>query len=753
MNDVKELLRYIDPTYLNYTEWVNVGMALKEGGYTVRDWDEWSSKDVSRYHAGDCEKKWHSFNGNVNPVTVGTIYQMAVDRGYQPNIGHELDWNSPIDSDGPVIDAKWLEGIELQEPTDTEWTDKRCKQELVTYLETLFESGETVGLVVKSYKNDKGKYVPKDKGLYSKTAGQLIEDINKQKCIQDVIGDYDPDGGAWIRFNPLDGKGVRNDNVTEYRYALVESDTMELEQQNAMLREMALPIAVLMYSGGKSLHAIVKIDAVDYAEYKKRVDYLYGFCEKNGMIIDSQNRNPSRLSRLPGVTRGEHKQFIIAVNIGKSSWEEWEEWADGINDNLPDIEKLSTEWDDLPPLAPELIKGVLRQGHKMLIAGPSKAGKSFALIELCVAIAEGGYWLNWQCTQGSVLYVNLELDRASCLHRFRDVYKTLGIRPAGIGNIDIWNLRGRSVPMDKLSGKLIRRAKERNYMAVIIDPIYKVLTGDENSAEQMSKFCNEFDKICTELQCAVIYCHHHSKGGQGGKKAIDRSSGSGVFARDPDAVLDYIELEPTKEVMAQQENKAICRTCQLFMDAHMAWGSNELDPDSKLNGKTFLNYCQNALNDEMGKELQAQVDEAVKSAKSMTAWRIEGTLREFANFEPVNCWFKYPAHYIDVSESLKNLLPDDSTTPRGQIRKLNEQRKKKAEQEKIDALFEFDIAFESSEKNGRASLEEMANEMGKDVQTIGRWFGESKQKARANFKAKYKIVNDENGQKYVTRKE
>ena len=35
------------------------------------------------------------------------------------------------------------------------------------------------------------------------------------------------------------------------------------------------------------------------------------------------------------------------------------------------------------------IENVLRQGHKMLIAGPSKAGKSFALIELCIAIAEG----------------------------------------------------------------------------------------------------------------------------------------------------------------------------------------------------------------------------------------------------------------------------------------------------------------------------------------------------------------------------
>ena len=76
----------------------------------------------------------------------------------------------------------------------------------------------------------------------------------------------------------------------------------------------------------------------------------------------------------------------------------------------------------MPELAPPLIDGVLRQGHKMLIAGPSKAGKSFALIEMCIAIAEGEKWFGWQCAKGWVMYVNLELDRASYLHLFKDVY-------------------------------------------------------------------------------------------------------------------------------------------------------------------------------------------------------------------------------------------------------------------------------------------------------------------------------------------
>ena len=134
-----------------------------------------------------------------------------------------------------------------------------------------------------------------------------------------MIGDYNSGAGAWIRFNPLDGHGVKNENVTEYRYALVESDAMEIEAQNAIIRELELPVACLVHSGGKSLHAIVKIDAGSYDEYRKRVDYLYSVCQKNGLKIDSQNRNPSRLSRMPGILRDGRKQFLVDTNIGKAS--------------------------------------------------------------------------------------------------------------------------------------------------------------------------------------------------------------------------------------------------------------------------------------------------------------------------------------------------------------------------------------------------------------------------------------------------
>lgn len=714
--DLIELLKYIDPSSLDYQSWVNVGMALKHEGYSAADWDAWSMKDASRYHKDECFKKWDTFKGTGIPVTGGTIVQMAMDRGWQPmrSGGHELGWDDVINCDSDdlvILDKGWIEGKEIKEPI--KWEPVK---ELTTYLEILFDSDENVGYVTRSWDKD-GKHMP-TKGCWDRTAGQLIQEL--QKCDGDigaVLGDYDPEAGAWIRFNPLDGKGGKNENVTDFRYALVESDSTDPDKQNAIIRELELPVACLVYSGGKSVHAIVHIDAADYHEYRKRVDYLYTICKKNGLEVDQQNKNPSRLSRMPGVTRKGKKQFLIDTNIGKASWDEWKEWIESINDDLPDPESLEDYWNNLPDLAPPLIDGVLRQGHKMLIAGPSKAGKSFALIEMCIAIAEGQKWLDWPCTQGKVMYVNLELDRASCLHRFKDVYNELKITPKGLKNIDIWNLRGKSIPMDKLAPKLIRRAAKKDYIAIIIDPIYKIITGDENSADQMANFCNQFDKVCTELGCAVIYCHHHSKGSQGGKRAMDRASGSGVFARDPDALLDLIELETSESLLEQQSNKEVCRVCLKWLKK---FGKDDIPSlDDLCSQKEMLAICRAQIKP-VYEDMLIEVAEVRKAVNERTAWRIEGTLREFPKFQPINAWFDYPIHKIDNSGVLKDVDPDNDQPA---WKKAMTKRKDPGEKKK-ERKMSIETAYGACGIDEKVTVKSLGEYMGVGEKTVRRYIKE-----------------------------
>lgn len=712
--NLANLLKYINPAQLSYQEWLNVGMALKEEGYACSVWEDWSAGDGRRYHYGECEKKWNSFLGNSKPVTGATIVQMAKEQGWHSTAYSaedcELDWNDAIGGADElvVINKNWIENKEVHIPES--WDPVK---QLTTYIETLFEASENVGYLTESWEKD-GRYIPKNKGAFDRTAGELIEQLNR--CNGDigaVIGDYSPEAGAWIRFNPLDGKGVKNENVTDFRYALVESDETNIERQNAIIRELELPVACMVHSGGKSLHAIVKIDAGNYDEYRKRVDYLYSVCLKNGLKVDSQNRNPSRLSRMPGVMRNGNKQYLMDTNIGKSGWNEWKEWIESINDDLPEPESMAGVWDNLPELAPPLIENVLRQGHKMLIAGPSKAGKSFSLIELCCAIAEGKKWLGFKCAQGKVMYVNLELDRASCLHRFKDVYTALGLEPNNLANIDIWNLRGKSIPMDKLAPKLIRRASKKNYIAIIIDPIYKVITGDENSADQMANFCNQFDKVCTELGCAVIYCHHHSKGAQGGKRSMDRASGSGVFARDPDAMLDLIELEIPEALKTQEKNRAICKICYGALCEHGY--EDRVSQDDMCSHSALIEICKKSFDAETYKNTAFMAAKAAENvANSRTAWRIEGTLREFPKFPPVNVWFDYPVHQIDKIGVLSDIQPDSEQPPW----KKNLGRKKTKDELKKERQVSLDTAFEACGINGDVTVKDLSEYMGVSEKTV-----------------------------------
>jgi len=718
MADLHELLSAIDPAYLNYEDWLSVGMAIKHEGGTAQDWEQWSSRDAKRYHEGECGKKWAGFQGSGTPITVGTLVEFAKQNGWRPTQSagpnEAIGWDDVIHRPAEslqFVDPGWLEPVELDAPTE-DWSPAK---ELSAYLSALFGAEEYVGYVTESWTNDEGKHLPK-KGSYSRTAGELLQDLAKYgDDLSYTVGSYAPECGAWIRFNPLDGKGVRDDNVTSFRYALVESDTLAIEKQAAIYAELELPIAALVHSGGKSLHAIVRINATSKEEYRERVNFLHKVCQKNGLEIDTQNKNPSRLSRMPGVLRNGQKQYLVATNQGKESWEAWKEFVEEANDSLPDFEALADFFSDLPNLAEPLIDGVLRQGHKGLLTGPSKAGKSYMLLQLVAAIAEGREWLGWPCAQGRVLYVNLELDRASCLHRIRDLYDKLEWAPSNIANIDLWNLRGKAVPMDTLAPKLIRRAHKRGYKAIIIDPIYKVITGDENAADKMAFFCNQFDRVCAELGAAVIYCHHHSKGAQGQKSSRDRSSGSGVFARDPDAILDIIELTVTAATRKAVVDRQVAdRVCSILDKARDGWRESLDHPqdDALIADKVLAKARELFGNSEIDREIAP----FVKSVEQATGWRMEGTLREFAPMAPRQFWFRHPFHTMEQAELLADAKAEGEEPQwmaQQEAAKEAAKRRRNANLEKLGAAF-----MEPHFEHGFADINKLAKAIGMEARFV-----------------------------------
>ena len=624
----------------DYDVWLLVGMSLKHEGYGWEVWDDWS-RSSPKYQEGVCERKWRSFNemNAGEPATGGTIDHLARLNGWSDDdYVEELVLGQTIRDAAPTRDYVFVDkSTERENLPEFNPNAYNPRADALAYVNGMFEPDEFIGY--------NGEFSRKDDRLvptvnaHSFTAGTVagfiesgpmkktgVTDENEQ-AVREAFG-VKGDDGCYVRINPLDGHGDGNSNVTRFANALIESDEDDIETQYAIYRKLELPIRFLVHSGHHSLHAIVKVDALNIGEYRERVTFLYAFCSKNGLHVDEANKNPSRYSRMPGVKRDGEWQRIVARDMGKGSWDEWREWVEEENDTLPDEEPLG-DLSDLPDLAPELIQGLLREGHKMLIAAPSKAGKSFLLQELAVCIAEGRPWLGHEVRRGKVLYVNLELDGVSCKHRFRDIYDAMGHGTHGT-DVLVLNLRGRSVPLDRLAPTLIRRYKDRGLKAMIIDPIYKVITGDENAASDMALFCNLFDSIATECGCAMVYSHHFSKGAAGKySNAADRASGSGVFTRDPDAILAMSELKVDEGKVAT------------YRQARS--GAPNVIP---------------------------------------TGWRISATLREFPTPPDFDIWFDWPLHVQDEWKILA------STSDSG------EQGVGKGQSRKVDSLTELETQFE-----------------------------------------------------------
>ena len=191
-------------------------------------------------------------------------------------------------------------------------------------------------------------------------------------------------------------------------------------------------------------------------------------------------------------------------------------------------------------------------------------------------------------------------------------------------NIQPWNLRGKALPLDKLAEKVIRRCRGQNYKLIILDPLYKVQQGDENSAEAISLFCNSLDRIAHETGAAIVYDHHHPKGSSGDRKIIDRGSGSGVFARDADAICDLSFLSPSKELL-----------------------------------------------EVVGSQIQ-------NGEKPM---QIAFVLRDFKDIEPINIWFKFPVHIVDSANLLEGAPLEGSKADN-----LNRSSKRTTESERREAI-------------------------------------------------------------------
>jgi len=388
--------------------------------------------------------------------------------------------------------------------------------------------------------------------------------------------------------------------------------------------------------------------------------------------------------------------------------------------NLPDFDNI-LDYPEEIELEPELIQGILRRSHKMMISAASKAGKSFMLINLALCIASGSKFLGrFQCAKAKVLYMNLEIDPKSFMKRVDDLAKLLGLsREDYAENLRILHLRGVSVPLRDMSGALIAKMIEEykntreSFSALVLDPIYKITAGEENSAKDAGDFCNQLDKIAARTKCSVIFSHHHSKGDQGYKSPQDRASGSGVFARDPDAMIDMLALQmETKIVEALKNNYAVKIWTKKLNEISDDWREGILPSAQEQASALADNYraIGHRTTYQMKKDKE-EIDAGFEEfMDDMTPLRLEFTFREFKRMKPVNIFFRPPLHIFD-EQNVLSMADYESHIP-------GMNKESYADKKRNDYLIFKEAVDTLIEEKGQTNYEEISLKLGMSKPTI-----------------------------------
>jgi regulatory protein RepA len=116
--------------------------------------------------------------------------------------------------------------------------------------------------------------------------------------------------------------------------------------------------------------------------------------------------------------------------------------------------------------------------------------------------------------------------------------------------------------------------------------------------------------------------------------------------------------------------------------------------------------------------MNEEITSALKVLESRTAWRIEGTLREFPKFNPINLWFDYPIHKQDASGVLKNLEVEGECNSRNSPFKKNFSKKKSPEEAKQESMQSLETAFSGVAEKGKSTVKDLAEYLGVSEKTV-----------------------------------
>lgn len=378
------------------------------------------------------------------------------------------------------------------------WPSPDWRKDFAKLLEALFESDETIDFKIADTPN---------------STEELVSNIVSQEAtINKVMKSLDSPEGALICVNATKGGAEATDESYKYRYVVVDSPKMLLAKQLAYYKALNLPCAAIVNTlGANSAQAWVKIGAANLDEYNERVDFLFKTLEEQGFKVDSGNKNPTMMARMPGVLRGGKQQYLIGLEQGARNFQEWQEWVEYSLDGKPLVE-LASDSEEAPKKDATIIENVLRAGEFFLFKAPPKSGKSMALMDLGLSICYGEDWFGNTTSSNDVLFINFELTKSVFLNRLHLLGNVRNLN-ASTPKFGFLNLRGTALsPIEtaQLIAKRIEGAKKlenHDYKVIIIDPISAVLHNPKSmrlTGTPHQMLMQMIDTIIALTGCAVV---------------------------------------------------------------------------------------------------------------------------------------------------------------------------------------------------------------------------------------------------------
>jgi RecA-family ATPase len=391
-----------------------------------------------------------------------------------------------------------------------------------------FDANEGIR-ICQARSNEDGREVPKDAGIVL-TREEWLAKLEATGGNPNGFMSTTAKNGIFISINPLKVGGSRDADVTAYRHCLLEFDDISIQEQWNLITQSQIPATCVIHSGGKSLHAWVRVDARDRAEYDERVKTLYKhFAEYKP---DEKNRNPSRFSRLPNCVRLQNRQELLAINIGTESFSAWlvEQDADELGQEMQVKELLEfAPGEDKNSM---LGNRWLCKGGSCLIVGQSGIGKSSLEMQLALlwAIERPAFGITPAKPLKSLI-IQAENDLGDIAEMFQGVW--LGLQLGA--NHDLIRQAQTNIIIRKVNSRtgtqfceVLRRLIDRYKPDLVwLDPALAYLGDDISKQSVCSAFFRNGLNPIADATGAIFMILHHT-----GKPPKDPKSKSGWQSSD-----------------------------------------------------------------------------------------------------------------------------------------------------------------------------------------------------------------------------